>query len=324
VGHGDVLVRYLGVAGLYVQWHDVAILTAPFFSRYSARRVAFGSVNPDLDAIRRGMAGLPDTPIRAVLVGHAHFDHLGDVPSVLRGHARAADVYVNESGRNMLHGAPQLDNAFIDVGPSAGAWIHLRDDGGARLPVRIMPIESGHAPQAKGFRFATGKVLEPWHGLADRRLIKMKGGQAYAYLIDLLSGDGSVAFRIHYQDAASTPPLGFPSPGIAGERPVDLSVICMPSYWHAPGYPVELLGRIRARHVLMTHYEDFFRSSEKPLRFAPLLTDDRANNLIEAVRHAMADHPTAGPLADVCGPGDDAWTMPLPGEWLRFAAGGPG
>lgn len=317
-GPGDVLLRYLGVSGLYVRWRGVAILTAPFFTRYGGGRVAFGKVDADLEAIEHGMTGLPDTPIRAVLVGHTHFDHLGDLPEVLRGHAPDADVYLNLSGKNMLDGAPQLDNAFIDVGPSAGTWIRLRDPDGAELPVRIMPIESGHAPQARGYRFATGDVLEPWHGLAGHRLRKMKGGQTHAYLIDLLNGDDTVAFRLHYQDSASAPPLGFPTAEVADEREVDVAVICMPSYWLAPGYPVELLGRVRTHHVLMTHYEDFFRSREKPLRFVALLTDNRANTLIETVREAMSDHLTLGPTSDTCGPGDNAWTMPLPGEWLRF------
>ena len=31
-GAGDVLVRYLGVSGLLIEWRDVQLMTAPFFS----------------------------------------------------------------------------------------------------------------------------------------------------------------------------------------------------------------------------------------------------------------------------------------------------
>lgn len=314
----DVLLRYLGVSGVYIQWRGVALLTAPFFSRYSGRQVAVGSVDPDVAAIERGMAGLPGTPIRAVIVGHSHYDHFGDLQVILQSHAPEADVYVNQSGRNMLEGAPGIDNAFVDVGPSVGTWIRLRDKDNAALPVRLMPIESAHARQAPMFRFATGEVGETWRGLTGHKLRDMKGGRTYAYLIDLLDEDDAVAFRLHYQDAASAPPLGFPPPDAAGERPVDVAIVCMASYWHAPGYPVELLGSIQARHALMTHYEDFFRPSDRPLRFVPMLTDRRANALLGMVRDAVAPNGAVGPASEVCGPGDDGWTMPLPGAWLRF------
>lgn len=315
----DVLIRYLGVSGVYVQWRGVAVLGAPFFTNYGVWPVAFGEIDPDEKAIALGMAGLPNIPIEAVIVGHAHYDHAGDLPVVLPRYAPGATVYINKSGKRMLEGDPDVDNPFVDVTEHAGTWIRPRDASGRDLPLRLMPLESGHAPQARFFRFAEGEVKEDWQGPAGHGVRQMKGGKAFAYLIDLLREDGSVAFRLHYQDAASAAPLGFPPNAATDERDVDLAVVCMPSYWLAPGYPSRLLERVAARHVLMTHYEDFFRPRDKPLRFVAFLTDDRANALVAQVRATLAEHATKGPLDPVCGPGDDGWTMPLPGEWLRFA-----
>ncbi len=41
---------------------------------------------------------------------------------------------------------------------------------------------------------------------------------------------------------------------------------------------------------------------------------------MEEIRRAMEQNGAEplGPDSDVCGPSGDAWTMPLPGEWLRF------
>ena len=91
-----VTLRYLGVSGLYLQWRNAVVLTAPFFSNYSLWTAAFGSVDWDEEAIRRGMQGLPDEPIDAVLVGHPHYDHFADLVPILRGAAREAAVFVND------------------------------------------------------------------------------------------------------------------------------------------------------------------------------------------------------------------------------------
>jgi hypothetical protein len=98
----------------------------------------------------------------------------------------------------------------------------------------------------------------------------------------------------------------------------DLAVLCMASFRYVKNHPGGILGNLHPRHVLVTHYEDFFRDPQKPLRFVPLLTDRLANEFLGRVRTALAGTQTAGPVDSVCGPSSIAATMPLPGEWLRF------
>jgi len=77
----------------------------------------------------------------------------------------------------------------------------------------------------------------------------------------------------------------------------------------------------------VTQYEDFFRAgnrSDKSVRFVSLLTDFWANRFFVRARRAMHDWEpeTVGPEGTVCGPSSRSWTMPMPGEWLRFGATG--
>jgi hypothetical protein len=183
-----------------------------------------------------------------------------------------------------------------------------------------MAVESGHAPHTSLYHFASGKVTKPWDCLSGKRLQRLKEGKTFAFLIDLLSDDGETVFRIHYQDAASEPPLGFPPPRVLEERDVDLAILCMPGYWMVNRYPEGILGRTGARHVLVIHYEDFFRSRDKPVRFVPRLTNNRANRFMERLRDEVSrsEHESLEPAPAPCGPGGPAWTLPLPGEWLRF------
>jgi hypothetical protein len=318
----NVAIRYLGVSGLYIEWQGSAVLTAPFFTNYGLFDAAFGSVAWDQVAIDRGMQGLPPADIAAVLVGHSHYDHLGDLPPIIDGYAADSTVYLNRSGEAMLRNAQGIDNELVVLNELAGQWIHLSDKQGAPLPIRIMPIETEHADHLGCFHYAPGTVTEAWDRLQGRKLSHMVEGQPFAFLIDLLSPDGqTVAFRIHYQDSASSAPAGFPPDDVIAERTVDLSVLCIPSYWLVDNFPQGILAHTRARHALVTHYEDFFRSTELPLRFAPMLTDRRANRFMGLVRDELDGpvHDPRGPVSPVCGPSSPAWTMPLPGEWLNFS-----
>jgi hypothetical protein len=322
-GEDDVLVRYLGTSGLYIEWRGSALLTAPFFSNPGLFTVAFGRLRFDDEAIRTGLAGIELGAVRALLAGHAHYDHVGDLPRILPDLDPEARLLLSRTAWNML---AECDGArrerWIDVGERYGEWIPL--DRADRPWARVMPIASGHAPHIASLHLLPRKNIdEPWEDCAweRRRLKSMPAGQVVAYLIDLLDSDGGVRFRLHYQDAASEFPLGSPEEALIAEHDVDVAVVCMPSSWLVEGYPEGLLGAARARHALVTHYEDFFRSRDKPLRFVASLTNGRAERFMDRVAEELSSdaHRPRGPANDVCGPASESWTVPLPGEWLRFS-----
>jgi hypothetical protein len=141
-------------------------------------------------------------------------------------------------------------------------------------------------------------------------------GRPFAFVIDLLGPNDKVRFRIYYQDAASPEDRGYPE--IGDGVGYDLAVLCMASFRYVKNHPGGILGNLQPRHVLVTHYEDFFRDPQKPLRFVPLLTDRLANEFLVRVRTSLAGIDTVKPADPVCGPSSATATMPLPGEWIRF------
>ena len=58
--------------------------------------------------------------------------------------------------------------------------------------------------------------------------------------------------------------------------------------------------------------------------FVAFLDDERAHRFIERAAAAMEieDRVAVGPDPCSCGPCGAAWSMPLPGEWLRFGTSG--
>ena len=316
-------VRYLGTAGLYLEWQGVGVLTGPFFSRPTLGRVLFGHVRPRPDVVAQELAAVPVERVRAILVGHAHYDHLEDLPVVLREHTRRARLFANASAKRLLFADPDVYRRTIDVERWVGRWHRLIGDDGTPLPMRLMPLATSHAPQAGVVHYAPGEVpapvARPWHELRHEAL---RQGQPLAFLLDLLDpvDPDRVRFRLYYQDAASREGTGLPPPSVAEDgHGVDLAVLCMPSHHLAPGFPTYLLDALEPRHVLATHYDDFFRPLTRPIRFAPLLTNGRAASFLRQV--AAAPMPPSGfspPEGPVCGPSTEVYTMPLPREWLRF------
>jgi hypothetical protein len=322
----DVVIRYLGAGGLHIEWRGASIMTAPFFSNHGLLRAGFGAAGWDEDAIARGLAGLPVDGIGALLSAHSHYDHLADLPPILMKHATEARLYLTASGANILAPFEELRERLTTIDESEGAWIRLREGSGRELPIRVMPLLSGHAGHLWKYHYGKGAVSESWESWAGKKLRHMKEGRVFTLLIDLLSEDGArPEFRMHYQDAPSSAPAGYPPAELISERAVDLAVLCMPTWWLVDDYPGGIIEHTRARHILAIHYEDFFRSTRKPLRFVGTFSDRRADRFMKMVERAMlrASGRPAGPDPLAHGPCCDRWTMPLPGEWLRWRQKSP-
>jgi hypothetical protein len=317
----EAVLRYLGAGGLYVEWQGSALLMSPFFSHRGALRAQSGRLSSDEEAIRRGLGGMDLSRVRAIAAGHSHYDHLGDLPAVAEAYAPGARIYVNQAGFNALAPLAPLAGRVASLeGEEGKGWIWLREANGNRLPIRFHKVASEHAPQFWHYHFAAGEIASPWtEGWQHHRMRDLHAGQTFAFVIDLMSQDlSTVRFRMYYQDAANPEEKGFPNFGELGPHGFDLAVLCMASYPFVHRHPESILGHLQPRHVLVTHYEDFFRDTRKPVRFVFPLTSGAADRFLVRTRAALAGGETKGPEGTVCGPSGPAFTMPMPGEWIRF------
>jgi L-ascorbate metabolism protein UlaG (beta-lactamase superfamily) len=303
-GYERVLqVRYLGAGGLLLQRGDDVVVMAPFMSNPSMPRVAFAEVSTKRGRVDHWLESIAPSLARtqAILAGHSHYDHLMDLPYITSRYAPQATVYGNDTMVNLLAPANVKRMSIEGVAGDSttpGKWQNVSQR------VRFMPLRSEHAAIFDHFFWAEGEVEEPLAALPTRASA-WKQGRALAYLIDFMSADGErVAFRLHYQDAASTPPYGFP-PAISGhdEHPVDVAFLCVPGYNLVDHYPDGVAAYLRPRTVVGIHWESFFRE----------LPDD-------------VDHLWTLPMLDV--PGFEAllktglpgvtFMLPAPGAWLLF------
>lgn len=299
-----IYIQYLGSGGNLIYRNGYGVLTAPIYSNPSTLRVGFGSIKPDTHRINMMYPRVPGVKVEAILVGHAHYDHLLDVPHIAERHALEAVIYGNTSvyriisaaGRHLGERTHFLDEELSRDG-RPGDWIYLADS-----TLRVMGIASDHGPHALGIHVMQGEVRDNLTRM-PRSAWAWREGQTIAYLIDFLGPDGEVDFRIHHQDATSHYPMGAP-PVLAppDAHQLDVAIVAVGSWRQTPDYPDALLRNHRPGCVFLGHWETFFRSPDKPPKPLPV-----SAWLPAFVRNVEAN------LHD-----DSYWLLPTPGATYAF------
>ncbi|MGH9462368.1 MAG: hypothetical protein ACRD1X_14195 [Vicinamibacteria bacterium] len=307
-----VQVRFLGVGGFLIRRGSDAVLTAPLYTNPSETELG-GPLAPNPDRI--AMFHPPSQDVKAIFVGHAHYDHLMDVPYVWKNTPDAM-IYGNESTKNILAGyspaasvpagvpviPPEkvralnsssdnvvdyrmcLDREGLGDDPvtedaSQGRWV---DVPGAR--VRFRALCSEHPPQIAGMiHLWPGAVLRPRFRPPDNAMNYLQG-ETHAFLIDFMNEEGTVPeFRIYYQDAPTNVPIGEVHPSLLEEKRVDLALLCVGNFFDVAS-PTHIVTNTHPRYVILGHWENFFRAQNEELKGLPL-----AGSVVKAVQEAAPD-----------------------------------
>jgi len=302
---GDALeLTYLGAGGFLMRWNGHAILTAPFYSNPGLLQVGLGlPIAPDTELIDRHLPAVAD--VEAILVGHAHYDHLMDAVYVAEAHAPRAVFYGNQTMAHILAARPPLRGRVVALDGEAGDWWQAgRWRYVAGRSIRIMALRSEHAPHFAGLTMFGGSVDADQEQL-PRTAYGWKEGQTFAFVIDFLDADGSVRQRIHYQDAGSNPPAGLPPPtGATFIDPVDVAILCAASFGQVDDYPEAVVRQLHPHTVILGHWESFFQSFERPLQAVPLTdTKELALRLTAVMPEGARWHtPRPGAKMRICSP----------------------
>ena len=294
-------IQYLGVGGYLFRYGKSTLMTAPSITNPSLFKIAtLTRLKTDEELVDRLLPPVEDVEI--ILVGHTHYDHLLDVPYIMKKHAKKAVVYGSETmGHIMVAAVDKSRMVTVDKyaarGKTPGQWIYNQD-----RTTRFMAIESEHAPHFAGIKLLPKGPYDKDLKRLPRTVFGWVEGQTYAYLIDFLDNHDDIAFRIHYQDAASTPPLGFvPELPAHEQKRVDLAILCVASFTQVNDYPEGIIKDIQPKNIILGHWEDFFRNQKRPVRVL------RTTNVHDFVKR----------LESVI-PGDSQWFMPMPFTQMRF------
>jgi L-ascorbate metabolism protein UlaG (beta-lactamase superfamily) len=239
-----IRISYLGTNGYQFEVGNHTLLIDPYFSRMGMSEMIFAAtVRPDKQRIESAMKHLA-VKADAILVTHAHVDHLFDVPDIMRmtGAPLAASEIAVELAK--AAGAPPGRCHALAVGNVRrfGPWtIHAL----AAMHDRVFPI----GVPFSGDRRGNGP---------PQRAADWICGEPLAFLIE--AGDKRI-----YIDSGGRPSLLPP----AGIGPVDLAIVgvALPD---SRARFIEAIRRLRPRYILPSHQDNFFRPLDRGFSFGPM------------------------------------------------------
>lgn len=259
---GGVRVTYLGVNGYQLETAGHALLVDPYFTRVPLGAVALNArIESDaarVDAALRRLRRRVD----AVLVTHAHFDHLLDVPHVMR--RTGARLVAGATAVNLARscGAPLAQCRPVQPGAvqRIGPWT-----------IRALPAAHDRLLGAPPF---PGTLAEP--GARPERAADWLLGEPLAFIVE------AAGRRIYVDSGGAAGGL----PPETGE--VDLAIlgVALPD---SRRRLVPALRRLRPRYFLPSHQDDFFAPLDRGFVFGKLTDFPR-------VRQTAATEPSAGRL----------------------------
>ncbi len=227
--------RWLGVAGIELRANEQILVIDPFVTRPPFRRMWWGRVRSDSDL---AAATVPNGDF--VLVTHAHWDHVMDVPAVIEQTKAIAYGSPNTCQLLAILGVPEEYLYEIKVGDQLTL---------GTFEVAIFPAEHG---LVMGRPFATGSLarnLRPPLRMRDYRM-----DVCFSFLIEV----GGLRFLDWSSEQIHLAPLA----DVLFVKP-----------FREQAYYEALLGVVQPGVVIPIHWDDFMRPLTQPLR--PMLKPPR-------------------------------------------------
>jgi L-ascorbate metabolism protein UlaG (beta-lactamase superfamily) len=227
----SVFVRWLGVAGFEFIFGEHALLIDPFLSRPPLKNVFMGRVSPDIQLIKETIKKADH-----ILITHAHFDHLLDVPAIAIQTGALVYGSANVCRLLQVHQIP-LAQSYV---------LHPFDK--IKIPYANIKIIPARHPFIPGYRSGLLKNdLKPPLHLRDFRM-----DECFSYLIEFENIKLLVWSSITTEHAEPADVLFLRSVGNQG--------------WYD-----EIIKVVNPRLVMPTHWDNLFRPLSQPIRpfFAP-------------------------------------------------------
>ncbi len=232
--------RWLGVAGFSLSDGETVLLHDPFLSRPGRLRTLFTRFRPDGAVLAGALAADGPAPELArahlVLVGHSHYDHLGDVPWIAS--RTGATVVGSQTTASIAigYGLDPDQTRVLDPGET------LREGA-----FDVTPLESRHAPVLFGRVPLPGTLETPPD--APLHAFSFVLGDARAWLVHHRPSGLRVLLL---SSAAALPEALAPlEPG------VDAVLAATPG--REAGFAALLVEQLRPRLVVPHHFDDFTR-----------------------------------------------------------------
>ncbi|HSW13290.1 MAG TPA: MBL fold metallo-hydrolase [Solimonas sp.] len=243
---GALTATWFGVTALLLRDGERAIFIDPYFSRPEGLLPLLLNrpIAPDEAGIAAALRAAGVSKLDAVLVSHSHYDHAMDAGVVAR--LTGATLLGSESTANIGRGAGLPETQIRTIRPGEDYTYG---------PFGLRFIASRHAGASGGH--PTGEISAPLQTPA--RYLDYRLGGAYSILVAHPQG------RLLHHGSAGW------EPGALKGQQADVAFLGVALVDELPAYLQETVDAVGASRVLPTHWDDFTRPLQPPLRPFPLI-----------------------------------------------------
>lgn len=237
-----VYVTWLGTAGMVIDDGETRIAIDPFVTRDSLSHVLLGRpVESSPEEVDRWLGRSGSMELDAVVVTHSHYDHSLDAPTVAR---RTGAVLVGSPDTLAQARAQRLDSR-LQVPARVGEPLRF-----GRFTVTLRRSAHGDPEFFPGH--LEGELRQP------ARARDYRTGEVYSVLVEHPLGT-----LLHHASAARRPETYDES------TRADVVLLGLAGRDDTEQYLHEVVDAVGATRVIPMHFDDFFRSLDRPLRPLP-------------------------------------------------------
>lgn len=238
---GSVAIRWLGTNSLSITSGDTTILIDPYLSRPGRMALLFGWYRPDADKLARYVADDGPSPefrqAKAILVGHSHFDHLGDVPWFAEKTGATVVGTLTTANISRAYGVPESQTRIVGDGDRFSVG-----------PFDVRVVASRHGKVMFGRVPFDGIIDEPPQ--APLHAISFKMGGALGYHITHRPS----AKRFYFLSSADVDPEALQRLHVEGGT-ADVAFVTLPG--RDEHYLPRVIENLKPTTIIPVHYDDF-------------------------------------------------------------------
>jgi len=235
-----VKVQWLGTAGFRISHAGFELLVDPYFSRPSLATCVASPLVSEPRIVDRYVDRAD-----AILLGHTHFDHALDVPYLAR--STGAVVYGSWSAARLCHacGVPDRQVRVAEQDQPSCSFVIG--------PFEVRFVRSKHS------RLIAGRI--PFPGEIRRPRPPMRVWEYRCDTVFVIELRVAGRLLVHLGSAWLERP--------EASDAADAVLACVSGWRSSPDLPERVMQRYAPRNVLLSHWDDFFRGLEEPVRAIP-------------------------------------------------------
>lgn len=237
--------RYLGTAGFVLTGADTTVVLDPFLSRPGLLATALWPLTPD-----RALLSAEVPRADAVLVGHAHHDHVLDAPDLCL--QTGARFFGSADACNVARAAGVPEQQICETGGREDHQV-----GGARL--RAVPAAHGRVYFNRVTLPGSIPQPPPW----PPRLGDLRHGQVLNWLVEI------AGVRVLHVDSAEFHRDELLALPVVDGRRAEVACLCAIGRRYRPNYLEEAIELLRPHTVVPCHWDWFFTPWGAPPRLLP-------------------------------------------------------